>query len=123
MRVLLVCFVTLVSLVLASAQSEKAAPDYKTLIGTWNMSSENTGGDPVKWTLILKDQDGKLMGMLATEEGQQPAKNFSYTDGVVKFTVVYQGGDYELQLKPDGNKLDGTWSGGGDSGRTTGVKS
>ncbi len=98
------------------------AQDYKLLLGKWSMTSE-TDGDAVNWTLVLKDVDGKLIGSVASEEGETPLKELTYTDGVIKFKVPYQGEDYDIELKstPD-NKLSGTWSGGGGSGRTTGAK-
>jgi redox-regulated HSP33 family molecular chaperone len=97
------------------------AQDYKTLVGKWNMTSESSG-DPVKWTLVLKENDGKLAAALATDEGEQPAKDFTYTDGVLKFKAPYQGKFYDIELKATGEKLDGTWSGDGDSGKTSGTK-
>jgi len=98
------------------------AQDYKPLLGKWAMTSE-TDGDPVNWTLSLKDADGKLAASLVAGDNEMPAKEFSYTDGVLKFKVPYQGEDYDIELKADGpNKLTGTWSGGGNSGKTTGVK-
>ncbi len=98
------------------------AQDSKALIGKWNMTSESTG-DPVKWTLVFREDGGKLAAFLTTDEAEQPVKDFSYGDGVVKFKAPYQGQDYEIELKLVGDKLDGTWSGGGDSGKTTGTKS
>ncbi len=98
------------------------AQDYKPLIGSWNMTSESEG-DPVKWTLILKESEGKLTADLATEEGKQPAKDLTFADGVLKFKAPYQGVDYDIALKATADKLDGTWSGGGDSGKTSGIKS
>jgi hypothetical protein len=97
---------------------------YKTLVGTWNMASETDGGDPVQWTLVLKDGDGKLAAFLTTDQGEQAAKDFTYADGNLKFKAPYQGEDYDIELKvtPE-NKLDGTWTGGGGSGRTSGTKS
>jgi hypothetical protein len=95
--------------------------DYKTLIGKWNMTSE-TSVDPVKWTLVLKESDGKLAAFLATDGGEQPAKDFTYADGVLKFKAPYQGEDYDIELKVTTGKLDGTWSGGGNSGKTSGTK-
>jgi hypothetical protein len=95
--------------------------DYKTMIGKWTMTSE-TNGDPVTWTLVLKEQDGKLTAFLATDEAEQPAKDFTYADGVLKFKAPYQGEDYDIELKAIGGKLDGTWTGGGDSGKTSGTK-
>ena len=95
--------------------------EYKALIGTWSMTSESTG-DPVKWTLVLKESDGKLTAFLDTGEKEQPAKNFTYTEGVVKFKAPYQDNEYDVELKAMDNRLDGTWSGGGDSGKTYGTK-
>jgi len=97
------------------------AQDYKSLVGKWNMTSE-TDGDPVYWTLILKEVDGKLAASLATDSGEQPAKDFSYTDGAIKFEAPYQGEYYDIELKLKDGKLEGNWSGNGNSGRTTGVK-
>ena len=97
------------------------AQDYKTLIGKWNMTSE-TNGDPVKWPLELKETDGKLMGVLGAGEGAQPAKDLTYANGVIKFKAPYQGEYYDIELKMNGEKLDGTWSGNGDSGKTSGTK-
>jgi len=95
--------------------------DYKPLLGKWNMTSE-TEGDSVQWTLVLKETDGKLVAALAAGDNEIPAKDFSYTDGVLKFKVPYQGEEYDIELKANAEKLSGTWSGGGGSGRTTGTK-
>ncbi len=97
------------------------AQDPSALIGKWNMSSESDSG-AVEWTLVLRDADGKLMGFLATEGPEAPAKNFTYADGVIKFIAPYQGDDYTIELKMQGDKLVGTWSGGGNDGKTTGAK-
>jgi hypothetical protein len=114
-RILAVCLAAFV--VTASA----LAQDYKTLVGKWNMVSESSG-DPVKWTLVLKETDGKLAAALTADEGEQPVKDLTYTEGVLKFKVPYQGNYYDIELKATGEKLDGTWSGGGDSGKTSGTK-
>jgi hypothetical protein len=98
------------------------AQDYKPFIGNWNMTSESDG-DPIKWTLILKESEGKLTADLGTAEGKQPAKDLTFADGVLKFKAPYQGADYDIELKATADKLDGTWSGDGNSGRTSGTKS
>lgn len=114
-RMVIVCLAAFLAIVSASGQ------DYKALVGKWNMTSE-TNEDPVKWTLVLKDDGGKLTAVLATDGGEQPAKNFTFADGVIKFKAPYHDEYYEIELKATGGKLDGTWSGGGDSGRTSGTK-
>jgi hypothetical protein len=95
--------------------------DYKSLLGKWNMTSESSE-DPVKWTLTLTESDGKLAGSLGIGEGEQPAKDLTFADGVLKFQAPYQGSYYDIELKATADKLDGTWDGGGDSGKTYGTK-
>ena len=114
-KILALCVLTLLTATFCLAQDNAA------LAGKWNMTSE-TNGDPVQWTLVLKNENGTLTGFLTTDESEQPAKDFKYEGGVITFKAPYQGQDYDIQLKLVGDKLDGTWSGGGDSGRTTGTK-
>jgi hypothetical protein len=97
------------------------AQDNAALAGKWNMTSE-TSGDPVHWTLVLKDEGGKLTGFLTTDQSEQAAKGFKYEGSVITFKAPYEGEDYDIRLRLVGDKLDGTWSGGGGSGRTIGTK-
>ena len=114
-RAFVLCLAVMVLSVCAHAQ------DYKSLIGKWDMTSESSG-DPVKWTLILKESGGKLAASLVTEDGETPAKDFSFANGVLKFKAPYEGAEYDIELKQAADKLDGTWSGEQDSGRTWGTK-
>jgi hypothetical protein len=95
--------------------------DHKPLVGKWNMTSE-TSGDPVSWILVLKDDSGELKASLAGDEGEQAVKDLTFQNGVLKFKAPYQGDYYDIELKVTGEKLVGTWSGGGDSGQTSGIK-
>ena len=97
------------------------AQDHSALVGKWSMSSESDDGT-VAWTLTIKEDGGKLTGMLATDGPETPAKNLTFTDGVLKFVAPYQGADYDIELKLQADKLVGTWSGGGNDGKTTGMK-
>jgi hypothetical protein len=114
-RVALLCLVALLGAFL------NAAEDHSALVGKWNMSSESDNGS-VDWVLTIKDVDGKLTGVLVTDQGELPAKSFSYTDGVMQFLAPYEGEDYTIKLKQDGEKLVGTWSGSAGEGRTTGTR-
>jgi hypothetical protein len=114
-RLLALCLLTCLAAFSALAQ------DYKALLGKWDMTSE-TDADPVKWTLILKETDGKLTGSLSAGDQEVLVKNFSYADGVLKFKVPYEGQDYDIELKSAADKLVGPWSGDGNSGRTSGTK-
>ncbi len=113
---LALCLFSCIALVSLPAQ------DYKPLIGKWSMTSE-TDEDPIKWTLLLKEVDGHLTASVAAEDQEMPVSDFTYSDGVLKFKAPYQNDDYEVELKVTAEKLVGTWSGGGSSGKTSGTKS
>jgi hypothetical protein len=114
-QILMLCVLTLLTASFCLAQDNAA------VVGKWNMTSE-TNEDPVHWTLILKDVGGKVAGFLTTDQSEQAAKDFKYDAGVITFKAPYGGQDYDIQLKLVGDKLAGTWNGGGDSGRTSGTK-
>jgi hypothetical protein len=113
-------FVALYFVLIALAVSARAQ-DYKPLLGKWNMTSE-TSGDPIKWTLTLKEVEGKLIATLNTGENEKPAKELTFADGVLKFQAPYQDSYYDIELKAAGDKLEGTWDGDGDSGKTYGTR-
>ena len=85
------------------------------------MTSE-TDGDPIKWTLTVKEVDGKLTALCGTAEGEKPAKNVTFADGVLKFAAPYEDVYYDITLKLDENKFDGTWDGDGNTGKTYGSR-
>jgi hypothetical protein len=115
---ILVCLALLAAVSAASAKT-----DDKALVGTWNMVSVTPDGDQVKWMLAIKEgADGKLVGSLKSDEGEQEAKDFSVTEGVVKLKTPYGGDYYDIEVKLAEGKLAGKWSGGGSEGETTGTK-
>ena len=103
------------------ALSPLFAADYSPLLGKWSMVSE-TEDNSLPWTLVLKEADGKLTASLAIDQGEMPVKTVTFSDGVLKFKAPYQGEDYDIELKLTDDKLVGTWSGGGNSGKTTGTR-
>ncbi len=113
-------FVALYLVLIVLAVSARGQ-DYKPLLGKWNMTSENSG-DPIKWTLTLKEVEGKLIATLNTGEDEKPAKDVTFANGVLKFQAPYQDAYYDIELKATADKLDGTWDGGGDSGKTYGTR-
>ena len=108
----------LVMVLVASAPGQ----DNKPLLGKWNMTSESSD-DPIKWTLTIEETGGKLSGSIDTGEGEHPAKGLTYAAGLLTFKAPYDGVDYDIELKLSEGKLQGTWSGGGDSGQTSGTQS
>jgi len=99
-----------------------AQSDNEVLKGTWNMVSLTPDGDKVPFTLIIKEQDGKLTGSLKIETGEAEAKDFTVTEGVIKFQAPYQGEYYDIELKLVEGKLTGKWYGNGAEGDCSGTK-
>jgi hypothetical protein len=100
----------------------ESQPDAAKLVGAWNMNSLTPDGDSVPWKLTLKQQDGKWVGSIASDQGQNPISNVKVDGTKIHFTTPYQGEYYDQDLELQGGKLVGTWSGNGNSGKTTGER-
>ena len=96
--------------------------DATKLVGAWNMNSLTPDGDTVPWKLTLKQQDGKWAGSIASEQGENPISNVKVDGAKIHFTTPYQGEYYDQDLQLQDGKLVGTWSGNGNSGKTTGER-
>ena len=86
------------------------------------MASVTPEGDKIPWNLTITYAAGKYSATLGSDQGESPAKDFKVDGDTVTFTSAYEGEDYEIKLHLDGDKLSGTWSGGGDSGTATGAR-
>jgi hypothetical protein len=91
-------------------------------LGTWECSSSTPGGDERKWTLTVQELDGKLVGTVGGEEGDIPIEDAKFENDTLTFKVTLDTGTYQVTLKIDGDKLDGSWTGGGISGTVKGSK-
>lgn len=91
------------------------------LLGKWEMTS-TAGEEDVQWTLIIDCKDGRYEATSAVGESSEAVSDLRVQDDAVHFTVEYQGRDYDIDLRVDGDSLTGTWSGHGDSGATKGHK-
>jgi len=117
LRLIAFCIaVTTFSLVLCFAQQNSQ------LAGKWNMVSLTPDGDQVTWTLSIANNDGKYSGTVDGADGQSPAKDLKVDGEKVHLRTTYQDEDYDIDLKLEGDKLTGTWSGNGSSGETRGTK-
>ncbi len=115
-------FLCAAALALTAAQSDTKT-DIKALVGKWKMTSISPDGDSIPWTLQVKEDDGKLAASVISQDGtEQPIKDLNTDEGKVKFKAPYEGELYDIELKMDGDKLTGTWSGNGDSGKTSGQR-
>jgi hypothetical protein len=91
-------------------------------LGTWECSASTPSGDERKWTLTVKELDGKLVGTAGGEGAEVPIEDAKFENDTLTFKVTLDTGAYEVTLKIDGDKLDGSWKGGGESGTVKGSK-
>ncbi len=79
--------------------------------GIWKLKAKQ-GDRTTDFTLELKLEAGALSGKI-TGPGGEPLNisKASFTDNVLKFSVVTPDGNYEVEGKLDGDKLKGNYSG------------
>ncbi len=91
-------------------------------LGNWDCVSAAPGGGEMKWTLNLREVDGKLVGTAGNSEGEVSIEEPKYEDNTLTFKVSLDSGMYEISLKFDGDKVEGNWKGGGETGAIKGAK-
>jgi hypothetical protein len=115
-------YLTLLCAALLGAWSMAWAQSADTLAGKWKMVSVTPDGNNIDWTLSVTNSDGKYAATVVGADGEAPVKDLRVDGNKVHFRTPYQGEEYDIDLKLEGNKLSGTWSGNGDSGQTKGEK-
>jgi hypothetical protein len=93
---------------LATAAEPKVA-------GTWDALASTPEGEMAS-VLVLKQADGKLEAGMELNGSPRTVTDTTLEAGVLRFKVQYEGGVYDVELKVDGDAMEGTWQGGGYSG-------
>jgi hypothetical protein len=93
-------------------------------VGNWDCVALTPNGGEMKFTLNLKEQDGKLVGTAQSDTGEIAVEDAKFENGTLSFKVTLDSGSYIVTLKVDHDKLDGNWKAesGGDTGEIRGVK-
>ena len=121
-RILAVAFLMMFALSSNAFPRQADQKDTQTLAGKWKMVSITPNGDNVDWTLNMKQDSGAWTATVSTPDGDAPAKDLKVNLPSVHMKTPYGGDYYDIDLKLDGQTLKGTWSGGGDTGTTTGTR-
>lgn len=91
--------------------------------GRWKVAANAPDGNTYNVTLVVKDEGGKLTGVLDSERGQMPLANVVYSDGELRFDLMLDMGPIPFRLKVDGDKLSGTLTApDGSAGTVTGQR-
>ncbi len=93
-------------------------------VGSWDCVSTTPVGTEMKWTLTVKEEDGKLVGTASVEDGVIPISEVKWENGTLNFRVSLETGVYLVTLRFSGDKVDGDWKcdGSDDRGKIHGVR-
>jgi len=109
----------LASLVLAAAPL--AAADAPRIVGTWDAVATTPNGD-MSSVIVVKQVEGALKAELEIDGAKRTVTDEKLEGNVFRMKVQYEGGVYDIEVKVDGDTLDGTWQGGGYSGTLKGKR-
>lgn len=107
---------TLVVAALALAVASLApAADAPKVVGTWDAVASTPDGD-MPSVITIKQAEGALKAEIEIGGMQRIVTDEKLEANVFRMKVQYEGGVYDVEAKIDGDSLDGTWQGGGNSG-------
>ena len=87
------------------------------VVGKWDCVGTSTDGNKIPATLTVREDSGKLSGVLLTVDGAELALvDPKVENGRFTFKLMINGEAYALDLKIDGNKLTGKYAGPEASG-------
>jgi len=91
--------------------------------GRWKLAANAPDGNTYNVTLVVKEEGGKLTGVLDSERGQVPLQNVVYANGELRFDLVLDMGAIPFRLKIDGDKIAGSLTApDGSTGSVTGQR-
>jgi hypothetical protein len=78
--------------------------------GTWNVSTQNENGEPLKFQMILKEEAGALTGAMQAGERRIPMSKLQRQGDQITFQIPYNDITVTIKLTLQADKLKGSWS-------------
>lgn len=91
-------------------------------IGTWDVVGTDDAGQTANWTLVVKDDGGKLGGTLTGDTGEFNLVDPKVDGNTFTFKVIVNESTYTVETTIDGNKFDGKYKGPEAAGTLKGTK-
>jgi hypothetical protein len=113
---------TLFLTILLFASVATWAADNQAVVGTWDVVSTDDSGQPMNWTLTVKDDGGKLSGTLSGDAGELPIVEAKLEGNTFTFKIVVNEATYTTEGTIDGKKFDGKYKGSEGAGTVKGTK-
>jgi hypothetical protein len=92
------------------------------VVGTWDCVSTDDAGQNSNWTLVVKEDDGKLSGTLSGDPGEFAIVDPRLDGKTFTFKVVVNDATYSVETTLDGAKFEGKYKGPEASGTLKGSK-
>lgn len=100
-----------------------AAAAASDVAGRWKLVANAPDGNAYNVTLIVREEGGRLSGVLDSERGQMPLQNVTFSNGELRFDLVLDMGAIPFRLKIDGDRITGTLTApDGATGSVTGQR-
>lgn len=106
-------------LLILAASLWAAAP----IVGAWDVSSVDPDGNPIRATLTMKEDGGKLVGSVTVEDRLLGMSDAHMNGDTFTCKVTYEDRLFDLKMKVAGDSLEGAWeSSGGRKGNIKGKR-
>jgi len=109
-------------LLFASVGSVVSWADNSAAVGTWDVVGTDDAGQSSNWTLVVKEDGGKLTGTLTGDPGEFPIVEPKVDGNSFTFKVVVNESTYSVEGTIDGNKFEGKYKGPDSGGTLKGTK-
>ena len=100
---------------LLAAAPHAAAADAVKAMGTWDAVVTTPNGD-MPSVITVKEAEGALKAEIEIEGAKRTVTDEKLEGKLLRMKVQYEGGIYDVEATIDGDTLEGTWQGGGNSG-------
>lgn len=109
--------------VMLLAGTPALAADAPAIVGSWDCTSTTADGNDATWTLVVKEQDGKLVASVENSSvGDINISDFKADGASANFTAETGGNSYSVKLMVKGAAVEGTFEGDQASGTIKGTK-
>ncbi len=93
------------------------------IVGTWDVSSVDADGNPIRAALTIKEDSGKLVGSVTVEDRLLGMSDAHMSGDTFTCKVTYEDRVFDVKMKVTGDSIEGAWeSSGGRKGHIQGKR-
>jgi len=94
----------------------------KPVVGSWQCVSDSPDGEQYRWTVVVKDEGGKLSGTISGAPGEYVMVEPRFENGTLTFKVQIEGETYTIEARIRGDQFEGVWKGASSQGYIKGTR-